>query len=464
MDQIYTPGAGHLPPTGRLPGREHILEAWQRMLVQVTEAGRPRVRDVVLVGNRGVGKTVTMKRCVQLAEQTGYVRLAFQASRDTTMVAALLEQARHQAEHQGGAWERVVRRLSRISGGSLGIAGVSVAVDKTAQESPTPDPYNSTAIANAIGELATAIKRESGRGGVVIAVDEFQAASGEDIRALGGLLNHLNNWHAEAPVVFVATGLPSTMSAMIGPDAHNPRISNPGRLFVMEDLSQYLSSDQVAEALRGPALSVGGDWEEGAIQAVVDATAGYPAQLQVVAAAAWSHARPPLVREGDVAATLNLAQAEVDRMYNEPRWQALAPLQKAYITALSLAGGEARSGQLAAMLGRTTPQVSVMRDALIKSGDIFKSSEGWVALAQPLLATYAPLAYRATLRDEPTLPTIQDMADRRDTYRDGRTVHAEPELSDDEVRALMSPRHPGREQQRRASLPRTNQPPDGPRR
>lgn len=440
MDQIYSPGAGHLPPAGVLPGREDILATWESMVARVSAEGRPRASDLVLTGNRGIGKTVTMKRCVEVAEAQGYVTLAFQATEDTTLSAALLEGTRQHLEQGQTFWAKAGRALSRISGISLGFASIDLA-----QDNPLPDgnadPYNATAIGNALSELATQIRdHQDGSGGIVITIDEFQAAAGPDIRTIGAVLNHLNNRHSSAPVVFIASGLPSTMAAMMGPDPEHPRISNPSRLFRLEEPSQYLTREEVELALRAPALAAGGDWHQLAIAKVYEATRGYPAHLQVVAAAAWSHAAGPTVALSDVEASLPAARAEVDRMYNQPRWGAMGEVQKAYVTALALCGGQARSGKIAAMIGRSTTAASGTRDALIRRGDIFAPRDGWVSLAQPLMTDFAPLAYRGTYRENPTLPSLPDMARDRDTYRDARErLPQEPELSDDAVRALMDP-------------------------
>lgn len=443
MEQIYSPGAGHLPEDDRLPGREHIIDSWRTMLAGLSAKGRPRARDLVLTGHRGVGKTVTMKACLNACEKAGYARLEFQATPDTTLAAALASAAEAYAANTADTWTKAARLLSRLSG-SIGLGPVSLEVANAPDSAPAgdraADPYNASAIARAVADLARAEQRRNdGRGGVVIAIDELQAAAPADIRTIGAILNHLNNFASDAPVAFIAAGLPNTSKEMIGPlnkQEPKPRISNPSRLFVFEELSAHLKPTDTERALREPAQEHGCDWTPEAVAVVTAETGGYPAHLQALAAATWTRAAGPLVEANDVETAVPDARAEIARMYFDDRWAVLGPVQRAYITALALAGGEAQSGKIAAMLGRKTTGLSETRESLIDKGEIFAPRDGWVALAQPMIATYAPFRYREVDIDAHNLPTLVDMADARDKYVDRRTS-ADAALTDDQVRSLI---------------------------
>lgn len=103
--QIYSPGAGHVPPGDPLPGRAAIESAWTNMLSDVAYRGRAGARDLVLTGNRGVGKTVVMKQLARHAEAAGYARLAFQASSRSTLSLSL-QQAISAHPHSTPEWKR----------------------------------------------------------------------------------------------------------------------------------------------------------------------------------------------------------------------------------------------------------------------------------------------------------------------------------------------------------------------
>lgn len=168
-----------------------------------------RCRCCAIAGNRGVGKTVVMKQLARHAEAVGYARLAFQASSRSTLSLSL-QQVISAHPYSTPEWKRPLAGLQRVTGVSLGAAGMSASVSR-APAGPAPvDAYNTSAMAGALAELAGVVGKERG-GGVVLCIDELQMSAPDDLEALGGLLNHLNNWHPDAHVVFVAAGLPNTM-------------------------------------------------------------------------------------------------------------------------------------------------------------------------------------------------------------------------------------------------------------
>jgi hypothetical protein len=72
MDPItnpYAPGAGNQPP--ELAGRDDILERTRTTLARV-QAGR-FAKSFMLVGLRGVGKTVLLNKIEDIAEENKYI-------------------------------------------------------------------------------------------------------------------------------------------------------------------------------------------------------------------------------------------------------------------------------------------------------------------------------------------------------------------------------------------------------
>lgn len=438
--QIYAAGAGHLPTAG-LPGREPELTTWQRVCADTLARGRVGALDTILIGHRGVGKTVTMKACALAAHKQGFARLSLQATPDATLSGALLRAAEEYdtSEHRA-AWAKLRDTLGRITSVSGTVATVGGSISLAPPDAhPGQDPYNASAVSRALADLAADLHTATG-GGLMLCIDELQMLAPADMRTLGGVLNDLNNWHPGARVVFLATGLPNTMSALVGPDLERPHISNPARLFTTKAIPSYLSQAETAQALRGPSLQRGIDWTDAAVVAVKDLTGGYPAHLQVLAEETWTLTPAGPVDSDQVNAAAAAAQDRVDTMFAAPRWDRLGPQQKAYLAALALAGGEARSGHLAAMLDTSSKSLSGRRDRLIRTGDIYTPRAGWVALSQPMMATYMLHAYRDLYVDDShdKLPSLEDMAHRRDHYVDGRTRTAPTDAELDRLRQIGS--------------------------
>ena len=128
-------------------------------------------------------------------------------------------------------------------------------------------------------------------------------------------------------------------------------------------------------------------------------------------------------------------------MYLLPRWEQMSDLKRAYVTAASMCDSPAEAGRVAAMLGRTTTGVSKTRDELVRAGDIYSTSQGYISLAQPLMRGFAPQHYHATVEGAKGLPSLREMSLARDAWVDGRRQPAEP-LSRAEIEALSSPRKP----------------------
>src|SRR5882672_9439923 len=93
MDPIknpYAPGAGTPPP--ELAGRDDLRETVRIALARV-RAGRP-TKSVLLVGLRGVGKTVLLDRIREDAEATGIHTIRIESPENRSLPAILAPQLR----------------------------------------------------------------------------------------------------------------------------------------------------------------------------------------------------------------------------------------------------------------------------------------------------------------------------------------------------------------------------------
>src|SRR5438105_12443315 len=82
----FAPGAGTQPP--ELAGREEIIGNANVALGRLT-LGRP-ARSQMLLGLRGVGKTVLLNRIAQLAEEQEYTTVLLEAPEDRTLAEMLV--------------------------------------------------------------------------------------------------------------------------------------------------------------------------------------------------------------------------------------------------------------------------------------------------------------------------------------------------------------------------------------
>src|SRR5690606_25308013 len=93
MDQTtnpFAPGAGTQPP--ELAGRDQIIESATIALRRIM-AGRP-AKSQLLLGLRGVGKTVLLNRIAELAGSEGYQEVVLEAPEDQRLAAMLVPELR----------------------------------------------------------------------------------------------------------------------------------------------------------------------------------------------------------------------------------------------------------------------------------------------------------------------------------------------------------------------------------
>jgi hypothetical protein len=407
---IYTPGAGTLPPV--LAGRDGVLHSLSLGLHEVATVGRGRARDVILIGPRGVGKTVTLTTYGVMAAAAGFEVINLQAVAGRSgLVASLLQRASSRVAAQAGPWTRAKRAFDRLASISVGVAGVSAGTS-THPGQAQDDVVDPGTLAEALVELATEVRRDTPNGGLLLTVDEMQVASHSDLALLAATLHRLDVDHPGTSVVFAGTGLPHTTEVL-----RTAGVTHPDRLFLVEQLPVTLADDDAAYAIIEPARRSGVAWRPDAATAIVRASGGYPAHLQQFAHTVWTAAvGPHVITVEDVRRALPLVEADLDRRTLGPRWDRMTDRQMEYLAALSVHGGRATTRALAATLGRTPQELSWIREDLIREGDIYAPQRGHVTLTVPIFVPFVLAHYeeaRATSDTELlALSSLQQSAAR----------------------------------------------------
>lgn len=310
-----------------------------------------------------------------------------------------------------GPWTRARKAFDRIASVSVGVAGVSagIGIHSPALGSSRLDP---STLAEALVELSDEVRRDQPQGGLLITIDELQVAAAGDLALLAATLHRLNVQHPRSAVVFAGTGLPHTPAVL-----STAGVTHPDRLFVLEELPVALSDVDATYAVVEPARRVGVSWHPDAAAAVVAASNGYPAHVQLFAQAAWQMAPGPTsIDARDVAAALPHARAELSRRTLGPRWDRMPDRQMEYLAALALAGGRTTSKTIGRSLGRTLPELSSLRDDLIREGDIYSPQRGYVALTMPIFNEFILDRYEQAREVSDTeLLTLEQMRHNRDT-------------------------------------------------
>lgn len=126
-----------------------------------------------------------------------------------------------------------------------------------------------------------------------------------------------------------------------------------------------------------------------AVQAVVEASAGYPYFVQEFANATWD-APGPVVNADNAILGIQAGRKKLDSGFFASRWNRATPGERDYLRAMAPDGeGASVSGEVARRLGkRTVQQVGPIRARLIHKGLVYAPEHGLVAYAVPRMADF----------------------------------------------------------------------------
>lgn len=334
---------------------------------------------MILVGPRGIGKTVTLGAFEQIAIEHRYQVISIQvAAGASTLIASMQAQAEMEAAG-GGFWSRAVAHIASLS---VQLPAASVTLDRRAPATVTTTPET---LADALAKTAEAAQKEDRGGGLLLTVDEIQVAAPTDLTLLAAALQQLNRRYSKAPVLFAASGLDSTYDTLV-----DAGLTNPDRLFDIREMPPTLPLTAAMLALTEPATALGVSWHPDAAERVATATRGHPADLQQCADQTWE-----LLADGTQRITVADAQAGLDattaksaaRLFRQ-QFHALTDRQREFIAALALHSGATSTAKLAVTLGRTSQHLSSTRAALIEIGHLGSAQRGQLALERPMFGAY----------------------------------------------------------------------------
>ncbi len=380
MDPIrnpYTPGAGTPPP--ELAGRDNLREI-VRIALERIKAGRP-TKSILMVGLRGVGKTVLLDRLREEAEAAGFLTIRVEAPENRSLPAILapqLRQALLKLSRTEQARELAQRALRGLAGFAkalkLKYADIEVGFDLD-PEPGLADNGDLEHDLQALLEVAGSAVKKAGTA-LVMFVDELQYVEEEQLASLITALHRIAQ--RSLPVVLVGAGLPQLPGKM------GRAKSYAERLFDFPQIGP-LPAAAASLAITKPAKDEGVSVNADALERILRETQGYPYFLQEWGKHAWDVAdQSPITLEHVECASVS-AIAALDESFFRVRFDRLTPSEKKYLRAMSELGpGPHRSGDIAEQLKREVTSLGPTRSQLIVKGMIWSPSHGDTAFTVPL--------------------------------------------------------------------------------
>lgn len=380
MDPVrnpFAPGAGTPPP--ELAGRDDLLETIRVALARV-RTGKP-AKSVMLVGLRGVGKTVLLDRMRMQAERSGVHTLRLEAPENRSLPAIIapeLRQALLKLSLDARAKEFARRSLRALAGFAKALKVKYADIEVGLDLEPEPGLADNGDLEHDLQALLETAGLAAQKAGTALClfVDELQYVKEPELAALITALHRTAQ--RELPVVLVGAGLPQLRGRM--GDAK----SYAERMFDFPEIGP-LSPQAARHALVAPARSEGVEFTVEALERIITETRGYPYFVQEWGKHAWDAADASPITLGDVEQASRTAIAALDDSFFRVRFDRLTPSEKRYLRAMAELGpGPHRSGDVADQLRKNVTSLGPTRAKLIEKGMIWSPEHGDTAFTVPL--------------------------------------------------------------------------------
>lgn len=380
MDPItnpFAPGAGTPPP--ELAGRNDVRET-VRVAIERVRRSLP-TKSILMVGLRGVGKTVLLDRMRDDAEGAGIQTLRVEAPENRSLPAILapqLRQALLRLSRNEKAKDLAQRALRALAGFAKSLKVKYEDIEVGFDFDPEPGLADNGDLEHdlqALLEAAGAAAQEAGSA-LAIFADELQYVKEDELAAL------ITSLHRAAqrrlPVVLVGAGLPQLRGRM------GRAKSYAERLFDFPEIGP-LPADATKLAIAKPANDQGVEITAEALELIVKETRGYPYFVQEWGKHSWDVAKASPITQTDVENASTAAIAALDESFFRVRFDRLTPAEKRYLRAMAELGpGPHRSGDIADELKREVTALGPTRNQLISKGMIWSPHHGDTAFTVPM--------------------------------------------------------------------------------
>ena len=372
----YSPGAGTVPR--ELAGRDDLIE---KIDVELDRCrGGYSYRGQILVGLRGVGKTVLLNKLSIDAESRGYLPVCIETPENRSLPSVLVSPLRNMLFDSNR-----ISRAAELGKRALGLLGGFVGAMRMKfndiEFSVDIEPENGADTGDMDNDLANlfiaiGIMAKERRSAVVLFMDEIQYL---EERQFGHLIMALHKCsQKQLPVMLVGAGLPQVVVRA------GRAKSYAERLFEYPEIGP-LDKQSAARAIVVPAEQRGVDFQEGALDKIFEKTEGYPYFIQEWGRHCWRVAKTSPITADDVETATALALSELDGGFFRVRLDRCTPLERSYLGAMAqLGSGSQKSGDIAALMGRSSQQVAPTRANLMKKGMIYSPAHGDNMFTVPL--------------------------------------------------------------------------------
>ena len=377
----YTPGAG--TPPSELAGRDELREK-VRICIERLRIGNT-AKSVLMVGLRGVGKTVLLDQMRSDAEASGIHTIRVEAPENRSLPALLapaLRVALLRMSQLEAAKELAQKSLRALAGFAkalkLKFHDIEVGIDFASEKGLADNgdlETDLTALLVEVGKSARVANTV-----LVIFIDELQYVKRAEFAALISALHRCAQ--LKLPLTVVGAGLPQLLSLAGEAKSYAERLFDYP---IIDKLDRFAAQD----AIRKPALHLNVEYEDAAVDDIIANTQGYPYFLQEWGKHAWDFAQKSPITALDVASASKITIAALDESFFRVRLERTTPSEKRYLRAMAELGpGPHRSGDIAQHMKKKANSFGPVRSSLISKGIVWSPIHGDTAFTVPLFHEY----------------------------------------------------------------------------
>ncbi|MBR4742023.1 MAG: hypothetical protein IK079_03915 [Desulfovibrio sp.] len=389
----FRPGAGHHPPF--LAGRDTEISDIGKLFEQNIV-----VKNVILTGLRGVGKTVLLDSLKPYAQKTGWLWTSSDMSEITSLTADNIV-------------TRLLTDISIVTSSyviseeihrNLGFLGQNYVIKKTIDYDflkmifdTTPGLY--TDKLKKVIEIVWIVIKSYGSGankGIIFAYDEAQNLSDhaeQNQYPLSILLEVFQSLQKKGiPILLILSGLPTLFPKLVATRTYTERMF---RIFTLGHLDRSACRDAILKPLEKDGCPI--LFTNEVVAAIIDITGGYPYFIQYICREVFDLwiSQPKINNVPKIQLYDILCKLDTD--FFEGRWLSATDRQRDLLTViaeLETCDDEFTVQEISAkskeMLqkGFNPSHISQMLSSLSTAGLVYKNRKGKYSLAVPLMSQF----------------------------------------------------------------------------
>ena len=383
----FRPGSGLQPPY--LAGRDGDLARFSQMLQQVQEG---QIRNLMVQGLRGVGKTVLLKEFVKICTDNKFLPVTrLQFSKKHSDPVEFTRALQHDLNGAMGNLSRTEKTRQRLQGAARQMRPQKIDVMGVGWEFKH-DHANRVPLENQITDYLEKwwkIVQENGYNGIVLLFDEFHMVN--DVKS--------NNWYILTDFIgavnevqsngcrysLALCGLPTLMLSV------KTARSYAERMFSVMNVSN-LDKENARAAISKPLEDTTWHFSDDLVSAIVQDTDSYPYFIQFFGREIISWVGKEHVTLDDYEKIKDRLIGDLGRDFFDQRIEPLSAVQKRVLySAASLHGTDLKFSSIQKSLDMDKRSISKHLRRLEEKGLIYKSTRGIYRLAMPLLGKYLRL-------------------------------------------------------------------------